>query len=92
MIARVFGFGVTVMLAKAPVVTTTVAVPEIGPTLATRVFVKVPETVPAVNMPVVFVLPPPAATDQLGSTEMTFPATSFTMAVNCCAPPVASVF
>src|SRR5512137_375961 len=62
------------------------------PTLAVTVLVYVPATVPEVNRPVVaLMLPPPAATDQLGVIVITLPAGSLPTAANCWLVPVASV-
>ena len=83
-IASACGFGVTVMVARAADVTVTVAEAAILPTLATTVLVYVAATVPAVNRPLLaLMVPPPAATDQLGETDSTWPAASLTTAVNC---------
>jgi hypothetical protein len=56
------------------------------------VFVNVPAVVPAVNKPVVEIVPPPATTDQVGVVPVTvLPLPSFVSTVNCCVPPAARV-
>ena len=81
--ARVAGVGVTVILAKVPAFTTTVAVLEMLPLVAVIVLVNVPGVVPAVNTPVVAtIVPPPAATDHVGVIETVFPLPSLPSAVN----------
>ena len=89
-IASTWGLGVIVIEASEPAVTITVAVPASEPTEAVTVFVNVPATAPAVNWPVLLMLPP-VETDQLGRTGMTVPKASFTTAVKSCPPPGAKV-
>src|ERR1035437_5913752 len=67
----------------------TVAVPKIAPLVALTVLVNVPDVVPAVNKPVELIVPPLAATDQVGAIATTLPLASLPTAVNCCVPPVA---
>lgn len=90
-IARVAGFGVTVIDASGPTVTVTVAVPEIVPLVALTVLAKVPGVVPAVKRPVVLIAPPPATTDQTGVIATAFPKASLPTAVNCCVALIDSV-
>ena len=80
------GFGVTVMVAIGPMVTVTVAVPDLPPLDATTVLVNVPGVVPAVNWPVALMEPPPAATDHTGVIGVMVPSKSLPTAVNCCVP------
>src|ERR1700720_251129 len=61
------GFGVTVIVASAPGVTMTVAGPEPPFPVPDTVLVNVPAVVPAVNSPVLVIVPPPAVTAQMGS-------------------------
>src|SRR2546423_6790207 len=60
--ATVAGFGVTVIVARAPAVTVTVAVPETVPLVAWTVLAYVPGVVPAVKRPVALIEPPPLTT------------------------------
>ena len=76
------GPGVTVIVASDPAVTMTVAVPEMVPLVAVTVFVNVPITAPAVNMPVELMAPPLAVTDQTGVIATTLPLASFPTATN----------
>jgi hypothetical protein len=86
------GFGVTVIVASAPGVTMTVAVAVIPLQVTTTVLVNVPAVVPAVNRPVLEIVPPPATTDQVGWVPvMVVPRPSFVTTVNCCVPPVGRV-
>src|SRR5579862_595360 len=84
LIATDAGFGVTVIVASAPEVTTTVAVPEMVPLVAVTVLVYVPGVVPAVNKPPLPMVPPPFATDHAGVMATTLPLASVPTAVNCC--------
>jgi hypothetical protein len=61
----------------------TLAVPEIEPLVAMTVLENVPATEPAVKRPVLVMAPPPAATDQAGTNEITTPWASLPTAVNC---------
>jgi hypothetical protein len=86
------GFGVTVIVASAPGVTMTVAVTVIPLQVTATVLVNVPAVVPAVNSPVLEIVPPPATTDQVGWVPvMVVPRPSFVTTVNCCVAPVARV-
>ena len=89
--ASVTGFGVTVIVARAPGEMMTVAVTVIPPQVTDTVLVNVPATVPAVNNPVCEIVPPPATTDQVGVTARTLPFDALATAVNCCVPPMARV-
>ena len=87
----VAGFGVTVMLANEPALTTTVAVPDTAPLVARTVLVNMPAATPAVNRPVPLMEPPPATTDQLGARATVLPLMSRPTAANCCVAPMPSV-
>src|SRR5690242_19727246 len=89
--ASVSGFGVTVMLASAPALTTTVAVPEMVPLAAFTVFGKEPSVVPAVNNPLALMAPPLATTDHVGVIVTTLFPASLPTAVNCCVALMDSV-
>src|ERR1700694_25031 len=90
-VCTVAGFGVTVMVASAPV-PMTVALPETEPLVATTVLGNVPDAPPAVKRPVpATMLPPPAATVQTGVIGTMLPPASLPTAVNCCWAPGASV-
>src|SRR5437764_41053 len=65
----VTGLGVTAIVASAPAVTATVAVPA---------------TAPAVNRPVLLIAPPLATTDHVGANATMLPEASLPTAVNCC--------
>ena len=52
--------------------------------------VEVPAVGPAVNRPVLVIVPPPT-TDQVGVVVMVVPLPSFVTAVNCCVPPTGMV-
>src|SRR6202040_1535547 len=67
LIGSVPGFGVTVIVASAPGVTMTVAVAVTPLQVTDTVLVNVPAVVPAVNSPVLVIVPPPAVTAQMGS-------------------------
>ena len=90
LIASVTGFGETVIVATAPVVTVTVALPVMLPLVACTVLVKVPGAVPAVNMPAPEMAPPPATTDHIGESATMLPPASRPTAVNCCVPVMTS--
>jgi hypothetical protein len=64
-------------------VTVTVAVPEVAPLDACTVFEKVPVAVPAVNRPVLLIVPPPATTAHVGVMPTILPYASLPVAVNC---------
>src|ERR1043166_3732849 len=87
----VAGLGVTVMVARAPAVTMTVAEPLRAPTVARTEFANVPGVPPATNSPPVPIVPPPLATDQTGEIVTTLPLASRPTAVNCCDVPTLSV-
>src|SRR6266550_1710532 len=72
-------------------VTTTVARPETPPSRASTVLVNVPATVPAVNRPVLLMLPPFATTAQVGEIETMLPLASWPTAANCCVALAAKV-
>jgi hypothetical protein len=92
LIGSVAGFGVTVIVAAGPGVTMTVAVAVIPLQVTATVLVNVPAVVPAVNRPVLEIVPPPATTDQVGRVPvMVVPRPSFVTTVNCCVPPGARV-
>jgi hypothetical protein len=92
LIGSVAGFGVTVIVAAGPGVTMTVAVTVIPLHVTATVLVNVPAVVPAVNRPVLEIVPPPATTDQVGVVPvMILPLPSFVTTVNCCVPPVGRV-
>ncbi len=59
--AMVMVVGATVTVAAGPGATSTVALPETPPAVATTASVKVPDVVPAVNLPTLSMLPPVAA-------------------------------
>lgn len=82
------GFGVTVIVASGPAVTVTVAV-AVTPLHVTDT-VDVPGVEPAVNNPVLVIVPPPT-TDQVGVVAIVVPLPSFVTAVNCCVPPTGMV-
>jgi hypothetical protein len=78
------GFGVTVIVASGPAVTMTVAVAVT--LLQVTDTVIVPAVVPAVNSPVLVIVPPPE-TDQIGfGIARTSPSEFFATVVNCCVP------
>ncbi|MGD0993734.1 MAG: hypothetical protein ABR998_14835 [Gemmatimonadales bacterium] len=87
--------GVTVMVARTPGVTVTVAKPETLPAAqsavlhALTVLTNGPDTVPAVNKPVPLMAPPLATTDHVGVIATTFPLPSLPTAVNCWVPLMA---
>src|SRR5207248_2044241 len=84
--------GATVMLASAPGLTVTLAVPDALPEVARTVLLKVPAAVPAVNRPVMLTPPPPLTTLHVtGAPGIGVPALSVTVAVNCWVPLMASV-
>ena len=90
--AVVSGFGVTVMVATAPAMTVTVALPKMVPLVARTVFGKTPVVLPAVKRPVVALMVPPAATtDQVGVTGTMLLAASRPVATNCCVAPMTRV-
>jgi hypothetical protein len=70
----------------------TEALPATDVLVAVTVCANEPAAVPAVNRPLVSIVPPAAATDhtRLGSAT-TLPCASFPTAVNCCVPPVVRV-
>ena len=68
----------------ADTVTFTVAKPLMAPFEARTVFVNVPATAPAVNVPVALILPPPLITDHVGVNAMTLPLPSRPTATNDC--------
>src|SRR6266480_700328 len=72
-------------------VTTTVARPDTLPSRASTVLVNVPATVPAVNRPVLLMLPPFATTAQVGEIETMLPLASWPTAANCCVALAAKV-
>src|ERR1035437_3858758 len=84
--ARLLGFGVTVIVASRPdaMFVFTVANPEIVPRVALIVFVNTPTVLPDVKLPTVSMTPPPFTTDQTGFRANTFPLESRPMARNCC--------
>src|ERR1019366_5370048 len=90
-VARLLGFGLTVIDASAPTATFTVAKPEMPPLVACTVFVYVPDTVPAMKSPVLPLMLPAVAftTDQTGTMPTRFPFASLPTAVKVCVPPVA---
>jgi len=89
------GLGVTVMVAKTPELTVTVAKPETLPLAqsavlhALTVLAKVPATMPAVNRPELLMAPPLATTDHVGVIETVLPLASLPTAVNCWVPLMA---
>ena len=89
--ASVTGFGTIVIVAITPGVTVIDACPEIVPTVATTVFANTPVVVPAVNMPVGLIVPPPAAIDQTGVIATTRPSASRPTATICCVLAAGSV-
>ena len=89
--ARFPTVGVTMTVRSGPAVTVTDAAPEILPMTARTVPAKVPATVPAVNRPELLMVPPPAATDQVGAIETGLPVASWPAAVNCWVALVARV-
>src|ERR1017187_4072935 len=89
-VARLLGFGLTVIDASAPTATFTVAKPVVPPLVACTVLVYVPDTVPAVKTPVPLLILPAVGfpTDQTGTMPTMFPFTSLPTAVKVCRPPV----
>src|ERR1700730_3314104 len=86
------GFGVTVIVARAPGVTMTVAVAVTPLQVTDTVLAYVPAVVPAVNSPVLLIVPPPALTAQMGfGIARMSPLEFFATTVNCCVPPGARV-
>jgi hypothetical protein len=86
--AMVPGFGVTTMEASGPPITVTVAVAVMP--LQVTVMVDVPGVEPAVNSPVLVIVPPPD-TAQMPATLRTLPLLFLITAVNCCVPPTGMV-
>jgi hypothetical protein len=82
------GLGVTTMETSGPPITVTVAVAVMP--LQLTVMVDVPGVEPAVNSPVLVIVPPPV-TAQIPATLSTLPLLFLTTAVNCCVPPTAIV-
>jgi hypothetical protein len=82
------GFGVTTIDASAPAITVTVAVAVMP--LQLTVIVDVPGVEPAVNSPVLVIVPPPD-TAQMPATLRTLPLLFLITAVNCCVPPTGMV-
>src|ERR1035437_5364734 len=73
-VARVIGFGLTVIDAKAPGSTVIDAFAEMLPAEATTVCAYGPGTVPAVNTPVEAIVPPPHAPVPVGDPGTTRPS------------------
>src|ERR1019366_5633384 len=90
LIAIVAGFGVTVMSANGPAVTTTVAVPE-SPVPLVALTVLVPGNAPAVKIPPPSTVPPPVATDHVAKIATVLPLASLPTATNGCLAPTISV-
>src|ERR1035437_1756891 len=74
--ASVTGVGVTTIVAKTPALTVIDAFPEMLPTEATTGGANAPGVAPAVKIPVEAMVPPPAATVQVGDTGTTRPSAS----------------
>src|SRR6059058_3187186 len=71
--------------AGAVVLTLTVAVPDMEPTLASTVLLNVPVVPPELKSPELEEIePPPLMTDQTGEIDTTLPFTSRPVAANCC--------
>ena len=89
---RSAGFGVTVIVASAPLVTFTVAVPKIVPLVARTVLGNDPAVEPAVKTPLPeTMVPPPFVTDQTGVIATTLPCASLPTAVKVCCALIAIV-
>jgi hypothetical protein len=85
------GPGPTAIDASAPGVTVTDAFAEMRPTDATTVFANHPAVVPAENIPVELIVPPPAAMVHVGDTGTLRPSASYPRAVICCVDPAVNV-
>src|SRR5882762_9298028 len=90
-LASTVKFDATAGGGETTTVTTTVARPETLPSRASTVLVNVPATVPAVNRPVLLMLPPFATTAQVGEIETMLPLASWPTAANCCVALAANV-